>query len=77
MEPLFSRQQANGYPQGFFVKKAINGVLESITLQDLVEQQKRLMVRRDLISFFASFCLTQPKESASSKDQGKEAKTLR
>jgi len=59
------------------VKKAINGVLESTTLQDLSERQKRLMVRRDLISFFASFWLTQPKESASSKDQGKEAKTLR
>jgi hypothetical protein len=59
------------------VKKAINGVLESTTLQDLGERQKRLMLRRDLISFFASFWLTQPKESASSKDQGKEAKTLR
>ena len=59
------------------MKKAINGVLESTTLQDLSERQKRLMVRRDLISFFASFWLTQPKESASSKDQGKEAKTLR
>jgi hypothetical protein len=59
------------------VEKAINGVLESTTLQDLGERQKRLMLRRDLISFFASFWLTQPKESASSKDQGKEAKTLR
>jgi len=59
------------------VKKAINGVLESTTLQDLGERQKRLMLRRDLISFFASFWLTQPKESASSKDQGKEAQTLR
>lgn len=59
------------------MKKAINGVLESTTLQDLGERQKRLMLRRDLISFFASFWLTQPKESASSKDQGKEAKTLR
>ena len=58
------------------MKKAINGVLESTTLQDLGERQKRLMLRRDLISFFASFWLTQPKESASSKDQGKEAKTL-
>lgn len=59
------------------MKKAINGVLESTTLQDLGERQKRLMLRRDLISFFASFWLTQPKESASSKDQGKEAQTLR
>ena len=58
------------------MKKAINGVLGSTTLQDLGERQKRLMLRRDLISFFASFSLTQPKESASSKDQGKEAKTL-